>query len=128
MRLPLSLLQCLQNSMTNAFVDLAVHPQHTELKENIRLESNKNDMYMAKAYHRHVEWASINLLTHLPPILVVHGAEDGLLSVERGQDVANYLETDLVVIDKASHLVMMEQPKEVASHIVKFVEKVLKNQ
>lgn len=57
-RLPVFVLNWMQNMLTNAFVDAAYYPEtETSLKDNARAFCNKNDMAMAKAFYRQTKWA-----------------------------------------------------------------------
>jgi pimeloyl-ACP methyl ester carboxylesterase len=126
MKLPLCLLHCLQPLLTNSFIQLAVHPQHTQLADQIRKDSNTNDMHVAKSYHQSMHWATED---HLPPLngstrsyLVIHGSHDGAIPVQAGQELANRLQAPFVVIEDASHLVMLEQPEQTARVVLEFIK------
>jgi pimeloyl-ACP methyl ester carboxylesterase len=135
MRLPLFVLNCIQSLLTEGFLNMAVHPDHVELRNEIRRQSQKNDMRVAQAYHRHMEWAHSYHLHKViwrrkdvaVPTLILHGANDGLTPVECAQQIHNQLLTtqksDLVIIDQASHLVMIEQPDQAANALYNFMEK-----
>jgi pimeloyl-ACP methyl ester carboxylesterase len=57
------------------------------------------------------------------PRLVLHGAEDSIISLSCGQYLANQLDnTELVVIDHASHAILVEQPKALATSVLQFVQ------
>jgi pimeloyl-ACP methyl ester carboxylesterase len=56
------------------------------------------------------------------PRLVVHGAEDSIIPLSCGQYLANQLDTELVVIDHASHAILVEQPKALATSVLTFVQ------
>jgi len=50
--------------------------------------------------------------------MIVHGANDGIVPIECAQYLHHQLsDSELVVIDKASHLVMVEHPELCADHI-----------
>jgi abhydrolase domain-containing protein 8 len=129
MKLPVILLQCLQRQLTASFLQMAVHKNHVALKDAIRADSNRNDMRVAQAYHGHQVWARVehlNALAHVPT-LVLHGAEDGVVPVQCGQHIASQLpQSSLVVLEQASHMVMLEQPEETARQVVAFLEKLAK--
>lgn len=133
MRLPVAILRCIQGQLTEGFLQMAVHPDHVALKEAIRSDSNANDMRVAQAYHRHMEWAgedhvknSIAALGNVPT-LILHGADDGVIPVECGQHLHNLLlpKSEFVVIDRASHLVMIEQPDRAAQEAFAFIGKLV---
>lgn len=112
MRLPVVLLQCLQSQMTEAFIELAVDPKHTELRDIIRIASQKNNMMVAKSYHRHAKWMTMlqlqqavwrsreHMSNAVPPVhpyppplptLIIHGTNDGVTPIECGQYMYNEL-------------------------------------
>jgi pimeloyl-ACP methyl ester carboxylesterase len=122
MKLPTFVLRCMQPSLTNSFVQAAVLDSHTDVQTVVRNDSNANDMWVAKCYHRHTCWAHVDLVQNLPiDHLVLHGAEDGLLPITAGQDLANRLGTELIAIDQASHMLMLEQPTKMATAVAAFL-------
>lgn len=144
MKLPVPLLRCLQGQLTEAFLQMAVHPKHTDVLEAARVDSNRNNTRVAKYYHTQHHWADASELQRLVEnhntaaaaaikILLVHGAVDGVIPLECAQDLHNMLLqqssndiSELVVIDEASHLVMIEQPAQVAVYVLPFLLKCLK--
>ena len=128
MRLPVAILRCFQKQLTEGFLHLAVHPDHVALKDAVRSNSNANDIRVAKAYHRQMIWASEEHLAGIAhvPTLILHGADDGVIPVECGQHLQNKLpRSKLVVLDRSSHLVMIEQPDQAAQEAVTFLERLL---
>lgn len=143
MRLPLPLLRCLQPHLTQAFVQRAIHPDHAALRAAIIRDSNANRMYVAQAYHRQMQWATLKDVQLPPPhgsdaaavaaaalplvpVLIVHGADDGVIPVECGQHLRNHLpHAELVIIERASHLVMIEQADQVALAAYNFLARCL---
>jgi pimeloyl-ACP methyl ester carboxylesterase len=143
MKLPHFMLQWLQPTLTNAFIKMAVHPSHTQLAQNIRQASNTNDMRVAAAYHRHMVWASPETALAaivrnsgsgndgVCPVLIVHGAADGVVPLACAEHLENllllraHMVSKLVVIEPASHLVMMEQPEHVATEVLAFLKTIL---
>lgn len=126
MVMPLPFLKWMQNSLTKAFVEMAVHRDHRDLKKLINQESNKNNMFIAKAYHRQTIWATEEELTSVQklPALVVHGSTDGVIPLECAKKLAALLpHSELVVVDNASHLVMIEKAAEVSDAILRFIQK-----
>ena len=110
MRLPLLILQCLQKQLTEAFIGMAIHPKHTELQHVVRTASQKNNMSVAKAYHRHSKWMTMSQLQqtagrnahqppHQVPILIIHGTSDGVTPIECGQ----YMYNQLLRADRSHH-------------------------
>jgi pimeloyl-ACP methyl ester carboxylesterase len=127
MALPIFLLQCLQKQLTNSFVHMAVHPDHVAIMDAIRNESNSNNMMVAKAYHRKMKWATPKELLPIRdiPVLIMHGTADGIVPVECAQFLSNcFSASQLVVIERASHLVMIEQPQLSADAVWKFLHTV----
>lgn len=118
--------------MSKAFVKQAVHPNNKETQELSASECNHNDMFMVKAYHCSTRWVSTEVAARAldsKPCLVIHGHDDQIIPLHAGQELANLLQSPLVVIDEASHLVMMEQPRRVALKVLEFIKGLLdKNQ
>ena len=107
MKLPIFLLQCIQSPLTDAFIHMAVHPHHTELRNIIRIASQKNNMFVAKYYHQNSKWMTVSQLQmaaggrrsstgsnnkkDLVPTLIIHGTNDGVTPIECGQYMYNQL-------------------------------------
>jgi pimeloyl-ACP methyl ester carboxylesterase len=128
-RLPVFILECVQPSLTKSFLQLAYHPNcDPALLEAAKDANNSNSMFVAKAYHRHHQFATVEeakALQHLP-VLILHGQDDGIVPVEGGgQHVADVVQTNCVVISGASHQVMEERPKEVAEAMSRFLSNLL---
>lgn len=122
MRLPIPILQCLQPTLTNAFIEKGVHPDHVELRQAVRDASNENDMFVAKAFYHHHKWFQLDQNPEIKlKSLVLHGIDDGILPVAAGQYLANKLQTELVLVERSSHLVQLEQPSVVAGHVWEFL-------
>jgi pimeloyl-ACP methyl ester carboxylesterase len=132
--LPVWGLQCLQPILTEAFVRCAVHADNHDVQDVVRSACKSNRMAVAKAYHGQMQWAQVGggggdgndtvfSTGQFPPVLVLHGAQDGIVPVENGQHLHNLFhpQSKLVVIDRASHQVMMEMPDEVAQAVVSFL-------
>lgn len=123
--LPLFLLRLLQSYMTDSFIQSAVHPDHVaEFRKQLRSENNQNDMAIARAYHTNMKWLTrdqISDATTRLPSLIVHGAHDQIISSACGEflysDVMQKNTSKFVMVQKAGHQVMMEQPEEVAEAI-----------
>ena len=103
---PLLVLNCLQSSMTEAFVAAAVHDDANDrktiddIRSRVRHQSNANDMKVVKGYHSNLQWASPTDLIEstllgedcIPlPILVVHGVHDQVIPIQAGQELYNLL-------------------------------------
>lgn len=128
MRLPLFILRFLQKTMTEEFVKMSVHRDNVELREEVRKSSNQNDMALARNYHRNMHWATIDYLDTIRevPALIIHGKDDGILPLECGQFLADQLPlSTFVIIDQASHLVMLEQPEKVGEEMLRFLQKIM---
>lgn len=126
MRLPLFILRFLQKKMTEEFVKISVHSEHTELREEVRKSSDRNDMAIARNYHRNMHWATVDDVNSIRevPALIIHGRDDGILPLECGHHLAEQLPTStFVVVDQASHLVMLEQPEKVGEEILRFLSR-----
>jgi pimeloyl-ACP methyl ester carboxylesterase len=124
-------LKCLHTTMTNGFVKLAVHPAHKDIQEQIRQGSDQNDMTVAKYYHKKSKWATKENLEVIreTPALIVHGTDDGIVSVECGQHLANHLpNSKLVLLECTGHMIMLEQPEKVADEILLFLDRILHGQ
>jgi pimeloyl-ACP methyl ester carboxylesterase len=125
MRLPVFILNCLQKSMSESFLQLGLYKDcDPALREKCRSENNGNNMAMAKATHRHHKWATSDELGVMKdtPTLILHGTEDGIISPANsevlGKEIPN---SKVVLIPKASHLLMLEKPGEMAKAIVDFL-------
>lgn len=94
------------------------------LKEECLRGSNKNDMYMCKAWYRQMKWITPEEATRAQgqiPALVIHGEDDGIIPLAAGQYLSDVLHAKLVVISEASHQVMQEKSEEVAEAILTFL-------
>ena len=57
------------------------------------------------------------------PTMVMHGADDRLIPVERGEEIARAIPgAELVVIEDAGHFVFLEQPEVIASAVAGFLD------
>ena len=125
MKLPVFILNCLQNMLSESFLQLALCKDcPADLRERCRQQNNANGMAMAKATHRHHKWATSEDLKSLLniPVLVIHGTEDGILSPQCSEEIAKELpNASLILIEKASHLVMLEQPTKMANALSDFL-------
>jgi pimeloyl-ACP methyl ester carboxylesterase len=136
MKLPVILLKCFQRQLTESFLQMAVHKNHVSLRDALRVDCNRNDMRVAQAYHGHHCWARVEQLQQalvaqhavVVPTLVVHGADDGVIPVQCGQHLARQLlpHSTFVVMEEASHMVMLEQPEQTARHVMAFLQKLAK--
>lgn len=128
MKLPVFALNCMQSLLSEAFLQAALCKDcDDDLRDRCRRENNGNGMAMAKATHRHHKWATSEDTKILEgiPALIIHGTEDGILSPQCGEDIAKELRptSQLRLIRKASHLVMLEQPTEMANALADFLKR-----
>lgn len=125
-KLPIFLLRCLQPLLTNEFIRLAYHPEADRaLLEASKDADNANAMGMCKAYHCHHDWATVEEAKsniHVP-CLVIHGRADKVIPVAGGQHLAGISGAKLLIVERASHQVMEEQPQQVAEAIWEFLKK-----
>ena len=127
MRLPVFILNCLQPILSKSFLDMALCPDcDPALREKCNQENQSGSMWFAKATHRHHKWATTNdiLVLEKVPILILHGAEDAVISPQSSQVISAALpQSELVFVEKASHLVMLEQPEKMAAEIFDFLKR-----
>jgi abhydrolase domain-containing protein 8 len=129
--LPIPILNCIQGSLTKTFIEIAIHPEHKELRSLVEDASNRNDMFVAKAYYRHAVWATPDDLVAVQnlPSVVIHGSDDGIIPVTCAKQLKTLLpKSELVIVRMASHLVMMEQPDKVSEVCLSFLQRVRANQ
>jgi pimeloyl-ACP methyl ester carboxylesterase len=123
--LPVFVLRCLQPMLNKAFLKLAYHPNTSiRLIEEAQASNSQNNMYMAKAFHVHQQWATKEecAALHEIPVLVIHGKDDKVLPNEAGMCLADAVRAnEFVIVEETSHQVMQEKPNEVAKHILKFL-------
>ena len=163
---PLWILNCLQPTMTELFLKMG-YSQHTHATKpqmiiEARHANNGNNMKTVCQYYNSHDWISHDELqkfyndficsrTSEPPtsvttgkrrrnvkVLVVHGVEDQIIPIDKGQIVANILmpptnpkqldenepdsiNNNLFVVEDASHSIMQEQPDVLSKHILQFV-------
>jgi pimeloyl-ACP methyl ester carboxylesterase len=125
-KLPLFLLNCLQHLLTESFLNMGLDASaDPALVDAARKDCNANNMWVVQQYYKSHKWLSSSevkeIILQTTPCLVVHGATDKVIPIKSGQFVANQLRTELVVVENASHLVLVERPEVVAKAIVKFL-------
>lgn len=126
-KLPLFLLSCLQSLMTESFLNMGLDASaDPALVDAARKDCNANDMWVVQQYYKSNRWLSSSEAKEIIPLqttpcLVVHGATDKIIPIKSGQFVANQLQSELVVVENASHLVLVEQPEVVAKAILNFL-------
>jgi pimeloyl-ACP methyl ester carboxylesterase len=122
---PLWLLNCIQSLLTASFLQLGysawTREHNPQMIEAAKDSNNRNDMQVCLHYYNAHDWVCSLNKDEMPPALVLHGAQDEIIPIKCGQHVSNQLGTELVSIDRASHMVLLEQPKEVARHVLAFL-------
>ncbi len=123
-KLPAFILEWMRPIFSKGFVKEAFHPEtNQEFIKKEQFVSDKNPMYVMKQL--------INGMKEIPnlevdkietPTLVINGEADGLTSVSGAKELVALLpNAELIVVEKASHLVMMEQPNIVNEIISNFI-------
>ena len=115
--LPEWLLRCLQPAMSRAFVRMAFAdtPSSQNLREAALASSNRNPMYMCKAFYRQARWASPREIgTVATRVLIIAGADDGITPASGGKELERHLlsatSVRLELVEQAGHQMMQEQP------------------
>jgi abhydrolase domain-containing protein 8 len=123
-KLPAFILEWMRPIFSNGFVKGALHPETNQdfIKKEQSI-SDKNPMYMMKQL--------INGMEEIPdldigkikiPTLVINGEADGLTPISGAKELTMLLpNAEMIVVEKASHLVMMEQPEIVNEIISNFI-------
>lgn len=124
---PLWLLNCIQPLLTSVFLKIGfstwTRQNNHQLIAEARTANNQNDMQVCSYYYRAHDWLSkLDENNSPPPSLVLHGIEDEIIPIKCGQDLANHMKTGFVTISNASHMVLLEQPDEVAEHVFSFLQ------
>lgn len=123
-KLPAFVLEWMRPIFSNGFVKGAFHPETNQ--EFIKKEqsiSDKNPMYMMKQLINGIkESPELNICEIKIPTLVINGKADGLTPVSGAKELVTLLpNAEMIVVEKASHLVMMEQPETVNEIISNFI-------
>ena len=139
--LPIWVLNCIQPLLTKSFLQMGFS-RHTritnpELIKVAQDESNANDMFVVQCLYRNHDWVTVRQIQDaytmdtkdssasqtrkFLPNLIIHGVEDEIIPIVGGQLIANCLNSDLLVVNDASHSVLVEQPKYVATKIHDFL-------
>jgi pimeloyl-ACP methyl ester carboxylesterase len=123
---PLWLLKCIQPLLTASFLKLGfspyTHKHDPELIVQAKQANNQNDMQTVIYYYKAHDWLSQLSPESMPPALVLHGTDDEIVPIHCGQQVANQLQTTLIAVTDASHMILMEKPDQVAQHLVDFLQ------
>ena len=141
-KLPLFVLSCMQSILTESFLKLGfAKSAPKDLLEQARIDSNANSMFVCQCLYQSHDWVTSATLNEVLlrrrviqnddndrgdvpdalPRLVIHGIEDQIIPISSSQHIANALETDLVSVENASHLVIAEQPVLVSESIYQFI-------
>lgn len=123
-KLPAFVLEWMRPMFSNGFVKGAFHPETSqEFIKKERSISDKNPMFMMKRLINGMkEVPALNLQSINVPTLVINGEADGLTPVSGAKELVTLLpNAELIVVEKASHLVMMEQPEMVNEIIRNFI-------
>jgi len=169
---PLWILNCLQPTMTELFLKMGysknTHATKPQMISEARHVNNQNSMKTVCQYYNSHDWISQDELREffndfissptptIPAtngttgtrrrrnvkVLVVHGVEDQIIPIEKGQIVANvlslppttltppattpneeedYSNNGLIVVEDASHSIMQEQPEVLSKHILQLI-------
>jgi pimeloyl-ACP methyl ester carboxylesterase len=128
--LPVFVLRCLQPTLTKSFTHNAYHPKtDLELIRDAVSENNANNMYAAKGYHTNHLWATREECgaLHDVPTIILHGMDDRIIPLEAGENMADLVKAKkFIKLQNSRHQVMEEQPQEVATYIVEFINELLK--
>ena len=123
-RLPTFVLNCMQHSLSQNFVDAAFHESSCKLLRAASLQkSNRNSMHMCKAFYRQTRWVTSDHAQEVKlRTLVIHGENDMILPVEAGEHLAKSLpRSKWVTISDASHQVFQERPEAVCRVVLDFI-------
>jgi len=169
---PLWILNFLQPTMTELFLKMGysknTHATKPQMISEARHVNNQNSMKTVCQYYNSHDWISQDELREffndfissptptIPAtngttgtrrrrnvkVLVVHGVEDQIIPIEKGQIVANvlslppttltppattpneeedYSNNGLIVVEDASHSIMQEQPEVLSKHILQLI-------
>lgn len=123
-KLPVFILKMLQPKMSRSFADGAFHPSaDQEFVARERAISDQNSLAMMKRLFRGMHYKGDRDLSQIrQPVLIINGEADRLTPVAAAQELCGQLpDCRLEVVEKASHLVMMEKPEEVNGLIMNFI-------
>lgn len=115
-KLPVPVLNLIRPILSSGFAKGAFHPDtDPEFIKQERAISDQNSMAMMKALFQGMEIDVGDELSKIDlPVLVINGEADQLTPVVGGKAIAEALpQAEFILVDKASHLVMMEQHEEV---------------
>jgi len=140
--IPLWLLKCLQPLLTQSFLHMGFSPNthrtNPTLIATAKDSNNQNDMSIVCRYYQSHDWMTAEEIValRLPdpqdshpqrPPFILHGEDDQILPVQCGQDLCNAwggvhaTHVPLTIIPNASHMVLVEQPQNVAQLIYQYL-------
>lgn len=122
--LPVFMLEWLRPVFSNGFAKNAFHSDSDpDFINRERAISDQNPMFMMKALMNGMkEMPAMNVNDISIPVLIINGATDGLTPVAGAKLLAAEIpHAELKIIEKASHLVMLEQPELVNKIITNFM-------
>ncbi|KAH3730171.1 protein ABHD8-like [Dreissena polymorpha] len=121
--LPVCFLSCLKPCIFNRFERNAFH--NTAQTGESRQHAFDVPVHVLRSMMQGQDWLDGDALFHewlTMPILLLHGKYDSFVTLEEEQEMHEVLhKSELVIIDNASHMVMMESPQEVNKAIYEFV-------
>ena len=147
--LPMFMLKQMQPKLSEDFVEAAIHPSNSNLKDSALEISNGNDMAMCKAFYRQQKYVSskdalsltvsctfsLSLIrvsfkligscyfTTQTRAIIIHGRDDMILPLAVGQHLHQSLtNSEINVIPNASHQVFEEEPMKVALLMLDFMK------
>merc|ERR1712196_411096 len=126
-RLPVCILNCLQQMMTQEFIKGAYHPETDKLiKQRAEAFCNMNSMHVCKAFYRKSRWVTKAEASQIEaPVLLLHGAGDGLIPLEGAEALCASLRCvhreSVIVVESSAHQLFEEQPAKVACKIQEFL-------
>jgi abhydrolase domain-containing protein 8 len=122
--LPVFILEWLRPVFSNGFAKNAFHSDSDpDFINRERVTSDQNPMGVMKALMKGMkEIPSMNVNDITIPVLIINGETDGLTPVEGAKLLAAEIpHAELKIIERAAHLVMMEQPEIVNKIIANFI-------
>lgn len=122
--LPVFMLERLRPVFSNGFAKNAFHSDSDpDFINRERATSDQNPMFIMKALMKGMkEMPAMNVNDISIPVLIINGETDGLTPVAGAKFLAAEIpNAELIIIEKASHLVMLEQPELVNKIITNFM-------
>lgn len=122
--LPVFMLERLRPVFSNGFAKKAFHSDSDpDFINRERATSDQNPMFIMKALMKGMkEMPAMNVNDISIPVLIINGETDGLTPVAGAKFLAAEIpNAELIIIEKASHLVMLEQPELVNKIMINFI-------